>query len=91
VKADAYAYASEGLYSLEIEKLHRIERFGLEPVTGRRVFLHGEYRRLIAAENIAAAYENRKRSANWTEWQQSNPKLADLLFEAEKLDATRNR
>lgn len=75
---------------MEIEKLHRIERFGLEPITGRRVFLHGEYRRLIAAESIVIAYESRKRSVNWTEWKQSNPKLADLLFEAEKEDATRN-
>lgn len=83
MKALAYAYASERKYSPEIEKLRRIERFGLEAVTGRRVFYHAEYRHLITAENIVYAYETRKRAANWVAWTVSNPKLAELLAEIE--------
>lgn len=87
VKAAAYAYASDGAYSLELDKLHKIDRFGLEAVTGRRTFYYGEMNRMIAAENIVTAYESRKRSQNWAEWTQSNPRLAAILAEAEKLYA----
>jgi hypothetical protein len=62
----------------------------LEPITGRRVFLHSEYRRLIVADNIVTAYRSSQQAANWVEWSQSNPKLAELLAEAIKLDAARN-
>mgnify|MGYP001563942113 CR=1 FL=1 len=89
VKADAYAHASEGLHSREIEKLHRIDRFGLEAVTGRRVFYLYELQRLICAENIETAYRSRQQAANWAEWVQSNPRLANILAEAEKLHAAR--
>lgn len=91
MKALAYAHASEGAYSPEIEKLRRIERFGLEPITGRRVFLFGEYCRLICAENIAVAHQSRQRSTNWAEWAGSNPKQAELLNEAERLYALSDR
>ena len=78
------------MHSREIEKLHRIERFGLEAITGRRTFLFGEYCRMIAAENIITAYESSKRSVNWAEWTESNPRLAEILAEAMKLHADRN-
>lgn len=90
LKADAYGYASEGKYSREIEQLHRIDRFGLEAITGRKVFYYGEYIRMIYAENIAAAYKMRATSKNWVEWAASNPKAAAMLAEAEKLYAARN-
>lgn len=85
MKALAYAHASEGKNSPEIEKLHRIQRFGLEAITGRRIFLLGEYCRLIAAENIVTAFNSRKRATNWAEWSQSNPHMAAILAEVEKL------
>ena len=90
VKADAYAFASESRYSPEISKLQRIERFGLEAVTGRRVFLFSEIRRLTHAENVVNAYQSSQRSKNWAEWSKTNPQLAEILFEASKLDASRN-
>lgn len=90
VKADAYAYASEGGYSREIIKLQKIDRFGLEAVTGRRVFYYGEINRLIYAEHIVSAYRSRAQSNNWMEWAASNPRLATMLAEAEKLHAVSN-
>jgi hypothetical protein len=68
-----------------MEKLKRIDRFGLEAVTGRRVFYFSEIRRLIYAENIVNAYESRARSKNWVEWATTNPRQAELLAEAEIL------
>lgn len=77
-------HASEGRHSEEIEKLRRIERFGLEAITGRKVFNYNEYKKLIVAENIVYAYNSRKQSVNWVEWAQSNPELAQMLAEIEK-------
>jgi hypothetical protein len=85
VKALAYAYASEGANSPEINELQLIDRFGLKAVTGRDVFYFGEMRRMVRAENIVVAYQNRKRAKNWAEWSTSNPREAEILAEAEKL------
>jgi hypothetical protein len=57
VKALAYAHASEGVYSPEIGKLKSIDRFGVEAITGRRVLYFREYRHMIHAENVVAAYK----------------------------------
>lgn len=87
----AYRFASEGQKSPEIEKIRRIERFGLEAVTGRRVFGHAEYIRMITAENIANAYFSRKLYkdseglTNWAEWGQRHPEAQDLLNAVEVL------
>lgn len=40
---------------------------------------------MIHAENIVTAYRSRAQSKNWAEWVNSNPVLADMLAEAEKL------
>jgi hypothetical protein len=80
---DAYAYASEGHYSPEIERLARIDRFGIEAVTGKKVFMFGDFIRLRAAENIVNAYMSRKQSGNWAEWVASNPRPAQLLADIE--------
>ena len=90
MKSDAYGHASEGLHSREIEKLRRIERFGLKAITGRDIFLFHEYICLITADNIVSSYESRARSANWAEWAQSNPRMAGILAEATKLYAACN-
>jgi len=57
----------------------------LEAVTGRRVLYFGELRRLTYADNIYNAYFQRAQSNNWAEWTESNPVLATILAEAEKL------
>lgn len=85
IKSDAYLYASEGQYSPEIAKLHRIDRFGLEAITGRRIFYFNELRCLMVAENIVLAYKMRERAENWAQWANENKQLAKLLTEAEKL------
>lgn len=85
MKADAYLYASEGLYSVEIDALTKIDRFGIEAILGRRQFFYGELRRMIYAENLVAAYRSRAQSNNWAEWVASNPVMADVLAEAEKI------
>lgn len=82
--ADAYGYASEGRRSPEIEKLRRIERFGLEAITGRPVFLHRDYVRLVTVENIAAAYADRQRAENWAAWASEHPGMEKILNEAAK-------
>lgn len=85
MKSSAYLYAAEGLYSAEIDTLQKIDRFGIEAITGRRQFYFGELKRMIYAENIITAYRSRAQSDNWASWVNSNPKLADMLAEAEKL------
>jgi hypothetical protein len=40
---------------------------------------------MIYAENLVAAYRSRAQSQNWAEWVNSNPMLADILAEAEKI------
>lgn len=85
MKADAYRYASEGTYSREIDTLQKIDRFGIEAITGRRQFYYGELRRLIIAENISLAYRSRSASQNWGEWARKYPDLEKILIEAELL------
>lgn len=68
-----------------MEQLGRIDRFGLEAVTGRRVFLFGEFLRLRTAENIVNSYRSRQQASNWAEWMESNPRLAQILADVEKL------
>ena len=69
-----------------MEFLKRVERFGLEAITGRRQFYHAEYRRMIYAENIVIAYKSRAKSdGNWTAWTNSNPAMASILADAEKI------
>ena len=83
MKSDAYAYASEGLYSREIDTLAKIDRFGLEAITGRKQFYFYELRRLVTAENMVVAYRSRKQSENWAQWANDNPSMARLLAEVE--------
>lgn len=85
MKSSAYLYAAEGFYSQEIDTLAKIDRFGLEAITGRRQFYFGELRRLTIAENIVRFYQSRAASSNWAEWTNSHPAQANMLFEAEKL------
>jgi len=65
--------------------LQKIDRFGLEAITGRKQFYYGELQRLMYAEAIVDAYKSSQRASNWVEWTQSNPYLAKVLVEATKL------
>ena len=65
--------------------LAKIDRFGIEAITGRKQFYFGELRRLIAAENIVTAYKSRAHAPDWAAWVRDNPLLAELLLDAEKL------
>lgn len=65
--------------------LRKIERFGIEAITGRRQFYFGELNRMLYADNIANAFKARSRSDNWTEWTRNNPVFANALMEAELL------
>lgn len=65
--------------------LVKIERFGLEAITGRRQFYFGELRQMIAAENIVTAYKSREHSKDWTEWTRNNPLLTEILVDVEKI------
>lgn len=64
--------------------LAKIDRFGLEAITGRRQFYFGELRRLIIAENIVNAYRGRSRADSWAAWANENPGMAELLAEVER-------
>ncbi len=83
---DALRHASEGHYSPEISMLENIRQFGLEAMTGRRQFYFGEFRRMVTASNIDAAYRTRKQSLNWNAWREENPELAKLLKVAEMIE-----
>jgi hypothetical protein len=61
-----------------------LDLFGSAAVLGRKLYAR-EIFRMITAENIQTAYQDRRRSNNWTEWVTSNPTLAAILAEAEKL------
>lgn len=85
MKRDAYAYAERGGYSIEIDTLYKIDRFGVGAVMGRNVLYYGEMRRMIVAENIVKSYQSRARAENWAAWVEENTAMANLLAEAENL------
>ena len=61
--------------------VHNVNKFGVEAVFGRPLFLH-EIREMIIAENTADAYKARKASGDWAKWSVENPELAELLSKA---------
>ena len=87
MKREAYNHAERGDFCAELDALWKIERFGLEAITGRKQFFFGELRRMIAAENIVNAYNSRAAAENWAEWTQKNPMLARILADVEINDA----
>jgi len=84
VTAAAYIHADGGNYSPEIRLLQYIDRFGVEAVTGRRTLYAYEMRRMIHAENVARAY-NERNQGNAAEWVKDNPEMNIILFEAQKM------
>lgn len=83
MKADAYLHASEGRYSLEIDKLTKIDRFGMEAVTGRRQLYFAEARQLVYAENIVNAYLARAQFEGWAQFEKASPVQAEILKDVE--------
>ena len=82
--AAAYIHASGGRYSPEIRLLQYIDRFGVEAVMGRKTLFAREMRRMIHAENLVKAYNERNRSDAPT-WVKDNPEMNKLLYEAQRL------
>lgn len=85
MKTAALLYARDGQYSPEIDTLQKIDRFGIEAITGRKQFYFGELRRMIHAENIVTSYRSRAQSKNWAAWVRDNPVMSDILVDAEEL------
>lgn len=87
MKAEAYAYISSGgsRPPMELTQLYYIDRFGALAVTGRQTLGAGEIRRMITADNIVRAYQDRATSKNWADWASKNKSMSRLLNEAAKL------
>ena len=90
MKAAAYQYAEgdtgRGLPPVpyEIALLSYIDRFGARAVTGRETLAAGEIKRMLMAEQIVSAYQSRKASNKWAEWENANPYKSALLKAVEK-------
>jgi len=83
--ADAYAHAQDTRhYSKEIALLHKVDRFGIEAILGRRILYYGEINAMITAENICLVYSSRAQSSNWAQWEKDNEDASKLLKEAMK-------
>lgn len=82
--ADAYRYADGGGHSNEIQLLRYIDRFGVEAVTGKKVLSAGELKRMLYAEGIVYAYQDRSRG-NAAEWVKENPGMNKLLYDAQRM------
>lgn len=79
--AAAYAYADGGPISNELLLLQYSDRFGAQAVIGSPVGA-GELKRMIAAENVVSAYQERARAKEkpgWAIWAKENPNKARLL------------
>ena len=61
--------------------LSYIDRFGAESVIGRPLG-YGEIQRMLSAEAIVRAYNERSRAASWPAWERDNPDKARQLNEA---------
>ena len=82
IAARVYDYLENGgRKPIELKMVQNVNRFGVEAVFGRPLFLH-EIREMIIAENTADAYKSRKASGDWAKWSIENPELADLLSKA---------
>ena len=66
--------------------LAKIDRWGLESITGRKQFWYGELRKLITAENIVNAYTSRARANDWAAWARDNSVMAQILADVEKMN-----
>lgn len=77
--ADAYRYAAGvGPAPREWELLRLIDRFGASAVVGGMIAMR-DMRRMVATENVIAAYRGRAAAENWAKWAKANPGLSDLL------------
>ena len=67
---------------------HSVEKYGVQAVFGRALFLH-EIKEMNIAENIYNAYKSRKASDNLAKWTTENQGLAEILSGLEKEHAQR--
>lgn len=83
--ADAYRYAESNQPSPEITMLRAIDRFGVMAVCNRPYLYAGEFYAMQVAETIVKGYKMRTKSANFAEFAASNPQLAKLLVDSQKI------
>lgn len=80
--AAAYAWsAGDGDIPPEIEWQRYGDRFGYVAVFGREPSPY-EMRCMVAAQNVAVAYEARTNAENWAKWSKDNPEMSELLSRA---------
>jgi len=85
VIAAAYEFAqSGGVIPQEIRLARYIDRFGAQAVIGRTLSAN-EVNRIMAAEEVMAAYQSRAKSDNWAAWAGEHPHYAELLSRAARL------
>ena len=83
--ARAYAYCEGDEPIPECVHLgHAIEKYGVEAVTGEKILRVRLHRDINMANNVLHAYESRKQSDNWVEWQSENLELFNILEEARR-------
>ena len=61
-----------------------VERFGAQSILGRQLFTSEIYR-MLYAERVVKAFQDREKSQNWAAWEKENPDSARILSEAEIL------
>lgn len=83
--AEAYLYASRGRYCVEVDKLRKIERFGVYAVTGKQELYYGEVCKMVFVENIVNAYHARANAPDPSRWLDANGEMGNLLAECEAI------
>ena len=82
----AYKYAKfGGEEPKELKLLGLVDRFGVEPVFGRKQLTAMELRTMLVAENVYQAYKSMKSSKDASKWAADNPGAQKIIAEAERL------
>lgn len=82
--ARAYAYASgDGPEPVELGALRFVGRLGGPTAWGRPMSV-GEMQKLLAAEEIVAAFRSREKANTWATWAQEHPQSNAMLSRALK-------
>jgi len=68
---------------IELEMAHSVEKYGVQAIFGRPLFLH-EIKEMNIAENVYNGYQARKASGNLAEWTTKNQDIAAILSGLEK-------
>ena len=91
IAAQVYAYldSESEPRPIELDILPVIDRFGIQAVYGRTLYVQ-EVKALMEADIISSAYRNRAASGNLAEWSAKYPEMAKRLDWAMKLTMSEN-